>query len=446
MGVNRQQQDCEAFCEAKGWPVTEVLIDNDVSAYSGRERPGYRRLVEGIECGGFDSVVVWHPDRLHRSPIELEAFIDLVDRTKVLVASVTAGEVDLATPEGRLTARIVGSVARKESEDKSRRIRRKHLELAEAGKVSGGGRRPFGFEPDRLTIRDDEAAEIRIAAAAVLSGASLRSVVTDWNERGVETVTGAPWSTTTLKRLLCSARISGQRSHQGRIVGEAEWSGIVDADETVRLRSILMKKSGPKTTVRSYLLSGMIRCGRCDVAMTAAPVRRKGHRYRRYACRVDRGGCGRCGIGAKPVEALLVEAVLAAIDTDQLANARAEKEQAGGSEADPTSVVIELETRMGDLAEMFAGGEITRTEWLTARSGIERRLADARLVVADSSRSESATRTLRNIGKLADDWPNLDLDTQRTIVGAVIDRIVIKPTTKANNQFDSDRVEIVWLV
>jgi hypothetical protein len=180
--------------------------------------------------------------------------------------------------------------------------------------------------------------------------------------------------------------------------------------------------------------------------MTAAPVRRKGHHYRRYACRVDRGGCGRCGIGAKPVEALLVEAVLAAIDTDQLANARAEKEQAGRSEADPTSVVIELETRMGDLAEMFAGGEITRTEWSTARSGIERRLADARLVVADSSRSESATRTLRNIGKLADDWPNLDLDTQRTIVSAVIDRIIIKPTTKANNQFDSDRVEIVWLV
>ena len=73
----------------------------------------------------------------------------------------TAGEFDLCTPEGRLTARIVGSVARKESEDKSRRIRRKHVELAKAGKVSGGGRRPFGFESDRVTIREDEAAPER---------------------------------------------------------------------------------------------------------------------------------------------------------------------------------------------------------------------------------------------------------------------------------------------
>ncbi len=32
-----------------------------------------------------------------------------------------------------------GSVARKESEDKSRRLRRKHEELAVSGKVGGGG-------------------------------------------------------------------------------------------------------------------------------------------------------------------------------------------------------------------------------------------------------------------------------------------------------------------
>ena len=52
---------------------------------------------------------------------------------------------------------ILGAVA-KESDDKSRRLRRKHQELAEAGKVSGGGTRPFGFEADRVTIRPDEAA------------------------------------------------------------------------------------------------------------------------------------------------------------------------------------------------------------------------------------------------------------------------------------------------
>ena len=53
------------------------------------------------------------------------------------VAVVSGGDYDLTTPDGRFTARIVGAVARKESEDRSRRVRRKHLELAEQGKPAG---------------------------------------------------------------------------------------------------------------------------------------------------------------------------------------------------------------------------------------------------------------------------------------------------------------------
>jgi hypothetical protein len=34
-----------------------------------------------LKAGSLDAVVAWHPDRLHRSPCELENFIDLVDAT-----------------------------------------------------------------------------------------------------------------------------------------------------------------------------------------------------------------------------------------------------------------------------------------------------------------------------------------------------------------------------
>lgn len=67
-------------------------------------------------------------------------FIDLVERSGVRLAVVTGGEYDLTTPDG-LSARIVGAVARKESEDRSGRVRRKHLELAgKARKPAGVGR------------------------------------------------------------------------------------------------------------------------------------------------------------------------------------------------------------------------------------------------------------------------------------------------------------------
>ncbi len=54
--------------------------------------------------------------------------------------------IDLATHDGQFLARILGAVAKNESDDKSRRIKRKHEELAQAGKIAGGGSRPYGYE------------------------------------------------------------------------------------------------------------------------------------------------------------------------------------------------------------------------------------------------------------------------------------------------------------
>ena len=34
LGIARQEDDCRALCERKGWQVAGIYADNDVSAYS----------------------------------------------------------------------------------------------------------------------------------------------------------------------------------------------------------------------------------------------------------------------------------------------------------------------------------------------------------------------------------------------------------------------------
>ena len=68
LGVKRQEDDCRALAERRGWPVAEVFVDNDVSAYNGHVRPAYRRMLDAMKAGEVDAVVVWHLDRLHRHP------------------------------------------------------------------------------------------------------------------------------------------------------------------------------------------------------------------------------------------------------------------------------------------------------------------------------------------------------------------------------------------
>ncbi|MDQ5874696.1 MAG: recombinase family protein, partial [Actinomycetota bacterium] len=132
--MERQEADCRALAESRGWDVAEVYVDNDLSAYSGKPRPAYKRLLADLSSGSIDAVVTWHLDRLHRSPTELEHFFEVCDRAGLKSMATVTGDVDLSTDDGRFHARIMGAVARKSSDDSSRRLKRKFESLAQEGR------------------------------------------------------------------------------------------------------------------------------------------------------------------------------------------------------------------------------------------------------------------------------------------------------------------------
>ena len=82
-GVARQLEDCRGLAETLGWVVGEEYVDNDVSAYSGKARPAYERMMADIRDGARDGVIVYHVDRLTRRPIELEEFASAIETAKV---------------------------------------------------------------------------------------------------------------------------------------------------------------------------------------------------------------------------------------------------------------------------------------------------------------------------------------------------------------------------
>ena len=96
----------------------------------------------------------------------------------------------------------------------------------------------YGYNAEHTEIVAEEAAVVKEAAQRILAGDSLRSVCTDLNDRAVPTVTGRAWSTTVLRNMLMSARLSGQREHKGEIVSKGNWPGILTPTQTSRLRSL----------------------------------------------------------------------------------------------------------------------------------------------------------------------------------------------------------------
>src|SRR5277367_5389496 len=89
-GVTRQLEDCEALADQLGWEVTHRYSDNDLSAYSGRTRPGFEAMLTAMADSEFGAVICWHPDRLVRSMKDLERLIAIADGGRVQLRTVNA--------------------------------------------------------------------------------------------------------------------------------------------------------------------------------------------------------------------------------------------------------------------------------------------------------------------------------------------------------------------
>jgi site-specific DNA recombinase len=447
LGVTRQVQDCVALANLRGWAVLDQYVDDDRSAYSGKARPEYQRMLDDMRAGVVDAVIVWHLDRLHRQPKELEAFFEVCDAANLIHLATVQGDINLASDDGRFHARILGAVARKESDDKSRRIRRKHQEMALAGKPAGGGTRPFGYRPDRITVDPIEAGAIREAVARIRAGDSLRSIATDWNGRDVRTVRGGPWSTHVLKRMLIGARLSGQRSLHGSIAAPGQWDAIITPAETAQLRAILTNPDRrTNRTVRRYLLAGgLLRCALCDAVLVARP---NGRGDRRYLCAKGPGfhGCGGIAIMAEPLEHLIAEAVLYRLDTPELAAALAGHARADSESAAAQDSVTADQAQLEELAGAYGQRRITFPEFLAAREPIEARIESARRRIARATRAAAIEDYVGQSDRLRTAWANLPLNRQRAIVASVLDRAIIGPAVRGRTLFDPGRVAPIWRV
>lgn len=435
LGVKRQEEDGRALCKRRRWTVAEVIVDNDVSAYSGKRRKGYERLLDGLRAGSWDAVVAYHPDRLHRSPKELEGFIDIVEASGCQVATVTAGDIDLSTPTGRAVARTIGAWARHSSEQAAERIRRKHQQLAEDGQPAGGGTRPFGYRIDRLHLEPKEAALVRAAARDVLDGATLRSVAVDWQARGVPSVTGRPWSTTVVRRILTAPRSAGFRERAGKL-HKGTWTPLLDEVTWRRLKAILLDPTRRTNHApRTYLLTGgLARCGLCTRPLIARP---RGDGTRCYVCASGPGfhGCGKIRVVAEAFEQ----------DVRDRVAARVGRLPDAAPPPPVTGLLVEIEGAEAAMAELaddyYVHRSTTKAQFQAASASLTDRLDSLRSTAALRERSTRAPVDAEAVAVLAEPEPS---QRQRATIEALVASVTVSSAVRGRNTYAPERVSVEW--
>lgn len=185
LGVQRQLDDCAALADRLGWSVIERFDDNDLSAYSGRTRPGFEALLDSLKRGEIDALICWHPDRLYRSLKDLVRLLDVAEAVEI--RTVNGGDLDLSTATGKMLATILGSVSFQESAHKAERQRSAAAQRAANGKPQW--KRAFGYVAGENGPEIDPEIQplVEQAYAAVLAGSSLSDICRLWNDAGALT-------------------------------------------------------------------------------------------------------------------------------------------------------------------------------------------------------------------------------------------------------------------
>ena len=228
--LDAQREACAAYVasqKAEGWVLLPTVYEDAGLSGGTLERPGLQRLLDDIDAGLVDRIVVYKVDRLTRSLSDFAKLVDRLDAASTGFVSVTQS-FNTATSMGRLTLHMLLSFAQFEREVTAERIRDK----VAASKRKGlwmGGRVPLGYEKDGRTLRinEAEAETVQTLYALYRKHGTLRQVKAEADRLRLRTkrrfaadgarTGGLPFRRGHLHCLLTNPLYAGRIRHQRRV-------------------------------------------------------------------------------------------------------------------------------------------------------------------------------------------------------------------------------------
>ncbi len=315
--LQAQRESCLAYIASQrheGWLALADRYDDAGVSGGTLDRPALQRLLQDVEAGRVDCVVVYKIDRLSRSITDFGRLVEVFDRHGVSFISVTQS-FSTTSSMGRLTLNVLLSFAQYERELAGERIRDKFAASRRKGLWMGGWP-PLGYDvrERRLVVNEPEAKLVRHVFARFAALGSATLLCAELNEQGHRTKRGRPFDKGVLYKLLHNRVYLGEATHKGQIY-PGEHEAIIERRLWDRVHAIMdenrRERANRARVATPALLRGLI-FGPDGRAMTPTHPRRRGRLYRYYVAQRVLKGDAAVGVGGivRRVSAAEIEAAV----------------------------------------------------------------------------------------------------------------------------------------
>ena len=237
--LDAQREACAAYIisqAGEGWTCLPNLYDDGGYSGGSMERPGLRQLLQDIDAGLIDVVVVYKIDRLTRSLADFARIVERFEARNASFVSVTQA-FNTTTSMGRLTLNVLLSFAQFEREVAAERVRDKIAASRKKG-IFMGGPAPLGYDArDRkLVINEAEAETIQFIFNRYLE-TSIGQVLEELEAKGITTKAyvsrtglskgGGRWFIGPLRHILRNRVYAGDAVHKDKVY-PGQHTAIID--------------------------------------------------------------------------------------------------------------------------------------------------------------------------------------------------------------------------
>jgi DNA invertase Pin-like site-specific DNA recombinase len=302
--LDAQYEACAAYIvsqKAEGWVLLSERYDDGGISGGTMERPGLQRLLEDIDRGTVDQILVYKIDRLTRSLADFAKMVDRLDAAGTSFVSVTQS-FNTATSMGRLTLNMLLSFAQFEREVTAERIRDKIAASKKKG-LWMGATVPLGYAADgrSLKIAEPDADVIRTIYDLYLQHRNVRRVKEDVDARDLKTPVrtlvsgrvkgGAAFSYGHIHYVLTNPVYAGRIRHHAKVypgqhpplIAPDTWDGIQEqlVSDSAKGRTFTKRK---RNSARKSIspLAGKVFDQTGDRLTPSHTKSAKGHRLRYY--------------------------------------------------------------------------------------------------------------------------------------------------------------------
>ncbi len=253
--LDAQREACLAYIasqKSEGW--VPVLDGYDDGGFSGgnMNRPALNRLMDDINAGKVQTVVVYKIDRLTRSLMDFAKLVEVFDARGVTFVSITQS-FNTTTSMGRLTLNVLLSFAQFEREVAGERIRDKIAASKRKG-MWMGGTVPLGYDVVNrsLVINQEEAEKVRLIFQRYLELKSTNELYKYLKFQNIkskarilpsgEVVPGINFNRTSLHYLLTNQTYIGKIKHK-EMVHDGNHEPIISMDLWDQVQALLISQA-----------------------------------------------------------------------------------------------------------------------------------------------------------------------------------------------------------